>query len=313
VSSGGFLVPAKRTAAQDILRRRGYHGLHLSDCSLSGSYPSGGAPTVLTRTSGLIYFSDFTAADGALTGFDSWTAPQGTWTIFSNQAKLTSNGSFDRAMRLTPTSTAMVIETRCQYPAGYLGHAIMALDGSNYWQSIIAATDRQFRSIVAGSDVGGLQNSGGNGTAANTWFQWKTAFAVGKLLAQYVNRAALLGPNFNDSGQAGNSAASGFGLVCYQAQNTLFDSIAVYKSTILSMDGLSGSMAWRLMDASNTQIAASPTQSAGVASKEIGNLIDCPFTGYVELHTSTAFTSLLKRYPSTGNATDIYGGDVYHN
>lgn len=308
---GGILTLARVRGTTTLTRtgRRGYHGLRLADCRLGSVAPPASG---LTRTdSGLLYYSDFTGADGNMSGFDSWSAVQGTWEIASNQAKATSNGSFDRIVRATPTATAMVIETRCQLPAGYIGHCIMNLDNTNYWQSIVAVTDRQYKAIAAGSDVGGINAAGGSGLVVNTWHIWKSSFRAGKLLGQWLDKVVKAGPTFDASAVGGNTAASGFGLLHYQAQNCLYDYVAVYRSTIISVTGLSGTMAWRLRTAGDVTVAESAAQSAGEAAKEIGDLIDCPASLYMELHTSTAWSSLLARYPASGVATDVYGGSQF--
>jgi len=306
---GGIFTKGRCTGPAAFTRtgRRGYHGLNLAACSLGGA--GGGGSSGLSRTDdGLIYYSDFTDSDQTLDGYDSWSALQGTWGIVSNEAKVTTNGTFDKLIRTATSHAEMVVETRCQLPAGYMGHMVIASDASNYWYSIVATSDRQYHGVLAGVDSNGSSSAGGTGLSTDTWAIWKTSFRAGKVLGQWLDRTVKVGPTFSASGTGGPTAAAGFGLIVYQAQNARFDYIAVYKSTIITMTGLSGTMAWRLMDASDVQVAASAAQSGGSAAKEIGDLIDCPFTGYFELHDSTAFTNLLARYPSSGTTADIYGG-----
>jgi hypothetical protein len=86
----------------------------------------------------------------------------------------------------------------------------------------------------------------------------------------------------------------------------------VYTDYRILLRGLTGTQAFRLLDAGGSPLLDSPTQSGNEAHVN-AHLLTWPITGYLQVYTDNTFTTAvaLLRFPAAGTASDINGGDVY--
>lgn len=291
--------------------RRGYHGLRLADCRLSPA-PGGGGGTLTRSASGILFFDDFVRSDRALNGDNGWVDDANTWSIVSNVA--TSSGqNFARCRNtgMTPVADA-VYEARAQAPSGGIYHMLRLLAPS-------AADDYHLDMKGDNTDKRLARAASTDTTLASITLTMDTSYHVVKVRYSatrnflvwfdHVLKLGSLGTPFNAG--AGPTAAGAVGMMGYGGA-PLFDWVLVSSSHTITVTGLSGTQAFRLFASGGATIGSSAAQSGGSATLDIALLVDGLTTGYIEVHSSTAFASMQARYPAvSGDATDIAGGDSY--
>lgn len=311
--SGGVLTKFRVTGPGRYTHAawRGYHGLRLADCALSGA--SGGAApgTTLARTaSGILFHDDFNRADGALGG--NWVADQGTWAIASNLATNTSAGNFDRNRDTTISQADAVYECRMRAPTTsiYCGLRLLAPGAADdyhaFWQGN-NGDKRLARAASTDTTIATLTMT------ANTSFHVvKVRYTATRNFVIWVDRVAALGSlAVPFTSGAGPTAAGNPGLLSYGGAAE-YDWILVSSDHFITVTGLSGTQAFRLFDSGGGTVGSSAAQTAGSATLSLATLTDGLHTGYIEVHPDTSFGSAQARYPAvSGNATDICGGDSY--
>lgn len=103
------------------------------------------------------------------------------------------------------------------------------------------------------------------------------------------------------------------GVYYFAAPNARWRNIKVYRDYRITVQGLSGTMAFRLYDSLGAVLASSGAQSGGEAHVNV-HLLSWPITGYIQVFTTDTYAIALPqgRYPTLhGLATDLTGGDVF--
>ena len=103
------------------------------------------------------------------------------------------------------------------------------------------------------------------------------------------------------------------GVYYYQSAGARWRNYKVYRDYRITVQGLSGSQAFRLYDSLGGVLASSGTQSGGAAHVNV-HTMTWPITGYLQVFTDTTYAVALPsgRYPTLhGLATDLNGGDVF--
>lgn len=291
-------------------------------------------------TAGLLKILDYSATpDGTdLHGYDSWTcyrsmgAPTGLFTIQSGEIVSADNVSFAMALWgrpdvahpghcirgevMSPNWAALVLgfcangnldhsdDTR-----GFLGNTYelaQRTGASDYGEGFpIAAgttpgqplTNSQYYQFLLAS----VQNPLGGGTHARGGI----AYAISQSLT------------FNDSdtgiSTGVNDGSNTYPGIYYFAQPSAhWRNIMVYRDYRITVNGLSGAMAFRLYDNVGGVLASSGTQSGGAAHVNV-HLLAWPITGYIQVYSDNTYAVALPggRFPAAGNDSAITGGDVY--
>ncbi len=273
----------------------------------------GGAGTNLTRTtSGVIFFDDFVRSDRALNGDNGWVTDTGTWAIVSNVATNTSAGNFDRNRNTGVSATTAMYEHRVKTPGVFYGGIrFLAPSSSDDWhQWIVGNNSDQRLAYGANSDntvatIGALGGDTTNFHVVKVWYAATRNFVVWH---NHVLKLGTIASPFTPAA-VGPTAAANVGFMTYGGA-VLFDWVLVSSSYLITVTGLTGTQAFRLFASGGATIGSSAAQTAGSATLDISGLVDGLTVGYVELHTTTSFASLVARYPSAGDATDLCGGDV---
>jgi hypothetical protein len=313
-AQGGILVlPRSHKSAFGLTGRRGYHGLRMADCRLSGALTGGGGGHALARlTAGLLFSDDFNRADGAPGG--NWSNVSGTWVISSNALTDSAPGNF-HSMTNTFSNGTGVYEAKMRAPTagGYAGLRLMAHSGTDdfhQWVNNNGASGGDNRLGYGGSSDGSISNLGQ--VTGSTYHVVKVdILAPARDFYVYLDRVLRLGsPGSRFRSSQGPTTAGTIGFWMYSSA-PLIDYVLVYSSTIITVTGLTASQAFRIFDGSHTVIGSSATQSSGTATIDIATLVDGLITGTVEVYDTTAWGTLLATYPSAGTATDICGGDSY--
>ena len=91
-----------------------------------------------------------------------------------------------------------------------------------------------------------------------------------------------------------------------------YDNFDVSYGNNIEVRGLTTGQAVRIYDSSNT-LLASAVESSGKATLDCKD-VAFPITGYIRTFTSNTYATdvVNGRYPATGNATDLRGGDSYY-
>lgn len=88
--------------------------------------------------------------------------------------------------------------------------------------------------------------------------------------------------------------------------------LKVYTDYRLTVRGLTASQSFRLFDSGGSPVLDAPTQSGGETHVNI-YLLTWPFTGYIQVYEDTTWATPVTalRFPSSGNDSNINGGDIY--
>jgi hypothetical protein len=231
----------------------------------------------------------------------------------------TSHGNLDRCRNLTPSVALGVFEAAMlnSNAGAYVGLAFQVQSGADtsFYTLDKSPTDCQFNYRVAGS--------------AGTAFTDSHTFVVNELLIEKILNVTPTGGNkarvtrwFDGANKRTNSdvglgpgAAGGIGFTQYMGGVTTdqeFLYYAIYSGTTITVTGLSGTQAFRVINKWGGVMLSSAAQSSGSASVDTALLPSGKIDGYLEVHTSTAFSSLISggRYPAEGH-TVLWGGSSY--
>lgn len=307
---GGFAVWGLASSA--LVERGG-----LASRYLASYRPAGGGPAnALTRTtSGILFYDAFTRSDRALNGDNGWVDDANTWSIVSNEA--TSSGeNFARCRNtgMTPVAAA-VWEARAKAPTGGVYHMLrlLAPDASDDYHVDLKGdnTDKRLaRAAASDTTIASLTL-----TMDTNYHVIKVRYSGTRDFIIWFDKVAVLGSlgtPFNAG--AGPTAAGVIGMMGYGGA-PVFDWVLVSSDHIITVNGLSGTQGFRLLDPSDVVIGSSAVQTAGAATLDIATLTDGLTTGYLQVYQDAgtwASPTTNGRYPAvSGNATDICGGDAY--
>lgn len=289
----------------------------------------------LFRTSGLLYADTFNRADGS--PGTPWVSDLGTWRIVSNKLTLqtaayTGSPEFapDRLRNTAINSNRMVAEFVMAVAGGQqAGPLLLGQSGQNgegYEMLITPGVGLQ-QTAHNTPVVGGVRQT------PTTWFgsqlpvtgdqeyRYKVSMDASGSTLLVNNRTEWLvqdlvnaGANSPHDAIVGPTAAGAGGFVAYGGTSFTIDEVYFYKSIYLTVSGLTGTQGFRLYDATNAVIGSSAAQSGGSATLNIATLINCPFTGYIQVFDDAgtwAAPTTDGRAPASGSYTNIYGGDVW--
>ncbi len=185
------------------------------------------------------------------------------------------------------------LSTRFATPSDY-GEGFVITSGTTPGQPLTNSTYYQFlMAAVQQPPPAGTHARGGS------------AYAISQVLA-FDDSTSGLSTGLND----GSNTYPG--VYYYNSPGMRWRNIVAYKDYRLTVTGLSGSMAFRLLDNVGGTLASSGTQSGGAAHVNV-HLLSWPITGHIQVYADATYFLALPggRWPSVGNATDIVGGDVF--
>jgi hypothetical protein len=102
------------------------------------------------------------------------------------------------------------------------------------------------------------------------------------------------------------------GLVFWNNAGIHWRNYRVYYDYRIAVNGLSGTQAFRVYDASDAVLYSSPVQSGTQAHVNVHDRT-WPFTGYIKVFTDTTWATEVTggRFPTTGTDANLVGGDVF--
>lgn len=291
----------------------------------SWAVPSAGSSvpnpsTLYVQRRGLLFYDDF----GGYTPFtnlgagnpeNGWDAFSGTWEIRGG-VLVSATGANDELIYNTNVyGLGYVIEVRARVTGStqYAGIFMSAQPGAarNDNGFLFKTGDLQFNyhnpGLAAATSVGAT-------LVTNTYYRLKGQVRHSAHTTAHRGRAwqdkVLKLTEFNSSIGPPGPGYPGIGVYGGAPEYDLF---CVYRDCFIRVYGLSGTMAFRLFDSSNTLMGSSGAQINGQASLDIMTLIDCPFNGFILLYTDTTYGTQVTdaRFPSSGSDPNICGGDIW--
>lgn len=275
-------------------------------------------PSGITRaSSGAAFLDRFNRSDRDLDGDNGWSVEAGdlgTMEIQGNEAVITSSNNLSRIRNLTATQLNGFWEMRYKTPAGnaVYGGLRSRVFGTAWddFHTFIRDNEWQFNYAVAGSS--GTASSSTTDADANVYHSQRVQISNGatRTVQLWLNRSSLYGPA---SLGAGPTVAGGIGFISYGGAGLIIASIVMYTTTVITMNGLSGTMGFRIYDAADSLVGSSGAQSIGVATVDQPSAMDFPFNGKIKLFSDApTYSDQIAVFPSSGNDPDIVGGDLYH-
>lgn len=297
-----------------------------------------GVPILRRITQGSVLAMDYSAVpDGTeLNGHDGWVVFQnggsGNNLYEIRDGHIQTKASTTTQLALWGTATAglpgQCVSVEVSVPGldttvagaaanGYLDHS----ENVHCWLESVNFEWRH-RSGTADYGQGVLFRNGAHnaGIAVDTWalvrlgvVHQPSDVAVTPRGALYVGGTAMGSPQDVTLGTGANSGTAYPGVFAWGATGAKFRNLLVTRDHRIAVVGLAGNQGFRLYDGSDNVLASSGTQSGGTAHVNAGPL-SWPITGYVQVFDDTgtwADPSTNGRYPASGSAPDMFGGDVF--
>jgi hypothetical protein len=285
----------------------------------------GGAPnpsTLYVQRRGLLFYDDFggysgNTSIGSSLPENGWDSFAGSWEIRGG-VLVSATGANDELIYNTNVyGLGYVVEVRARVTGStqYAGIFMSAQPGSvrNDNGFLFKTNDLQFNYHNPGLFAANSITSGVTLTT-NTYYRLKGQVRHSIHTTNHRGRAwqdrVLKLSEFNST--IGPTAPGYPGIGIYGGAPE-YDLFCVYRDCFIRVYGLSGTMAFRLFDSSNTLMGSSGAQINGQASLDVMTLIDCPFNGFIILYTDTTYATQVTdaRFPASGNDPTICGGDIW--
>ncbi len=318
----------------------GWSGQNATSSSQGDSYLSGSQGTYTlqsTLPTGTVYYwaamakdplgTNSWGASSACYGFTTtsgkWTVDSGNWNISSGSLGVSSTASTVQ-LHVTGANYADAVVEYLAERGGILTNGKIATithaSGTNNYsfnyfsQDFISKTDNNVSTTIASSSYG---------YSGETTYDFRQSVSsIGgsqTSLASWINGGTPLSKTDSNTDLSG---AGSVGLTVNGSSLFSFSDFAIYKSTVISVSGLQDGSSWAILDSQGNKILGCQTGSSLDLSTYSGQIpIDyargggsivawlgasnCPTSG------SGPSSSVKIAYPSSGLATDIFGGDSY--
>jgi hypothetical protein len=245
----------------------------------------------------------------------NWTTDSGNWSISSNQLVVSpGSGNLAQLHVAGQNITNDVVEFEVSASGGSAGDtsALFRADASsNRYQ--IGDVDYGDQAHRIGKEISNSYStitSLAEAFSASTFYDAR-GYANGSTLQSWINGGTAL------STTDGTFSGGGFiGLEAYGSNTFTYKDFAVYASPIITLSGLPSGGSWSVLDHTGTTINCN-TGSTWDASTYSGQMpVDYDNGGgmiavWSSSNTCSGGTSAATLYPSSGLATDIFGGDTY--
>ena len=266
-------------------------------------------------------WTDSTTCNSFSTTNGLWVTDSGNWSISSNELTVTpGTGNYAQIHVVGQSLTNAVVEFKMSATGGATGNAapILRADaGSNRYQLGELDYANQAADLVQTiSNSNSTIASSGGTFSASTVYDLRGIASSGGIGAVFAANGSAYGGQVWSSAQQNISGPGYVGIEASGNNTFSFTDFAVYSSTIISLSNLPSGGSWSALDHSGA-IAECNTGSTWDTSGYYGYNHQIPVDydnggGQIAVWTNNSCSGTpATLYPSSGFATDIFGGDTY--